>query len=213
MDQLQQSVLILSAMKNSLDPILMVFRRYINDEDVKFILHKQIILDVCSFKEEWAKLNSLSTENEDIKKTLKICSFAMKRIKFWKGLRVMRNTMIAHGFRDESNKLPTNLTTRFFEADVPSAYAEVLLLGELAYTCCAVFIKRHGGFFDEEEFRYKGEMKTKGIETPQEFDDFLARNNEFMLAIDPSLRDIFIANRGLVTSTSLDTKNAFPMKF
>lgn len=197
MEKLQQSIMVLSALKNSLETSLKVFKRYMKDEDVKYILHQQLLLNVCSFKEEWSILNSLVKEDEKIKQTLSICSCALKRINKWKDIRNMRNTMIAHGFRDEKNgKLPTNLKKRYFEADVPNTYCEILLLAELSSICCGVFIARHGAV-DPQDYVYTGEIETKGIETTGEFDEFISINNAHMFAIDPSLKGIFINYRTL----------------
>lgn len=199
MGKLQQSVLVLSAIKNTIEPVLMVFKRYIKDEDVKFVLHQQLLLKVCSFNEEREDLRKLSEENPKVKETLSIWSFALNRIDQWDGLRSMRNTMLAHRFRDnKNNKLPTDLGLRYFDANVPTTYCEALLLAELAYICCGVFIERHGNTSNRNESIYKGEIKERGINNAIEFDSLISENNKYMFSIDPSLEGLFLKYRTLV---------------
>ncbi len=192
--QIQQSVLVLTAMKNTMEPALQVFKRYIYDDDVKYVVHMKMLIDLSSFMEEWSRLGAICKVHPEIILTLKICEPALRRMKKWGGIRHFRNKVLAHGFREEfksknGEKLysPVDMQKWYFEADVPNGYAEVLLLSEMAYFCMAVFLSRHGKQIDGLDFTYKGEVKDKGIDSSKQFDEAI---NDFMnhiKALDPSI--------------------------
>lgn len=81
LNPIQESIIVLSAMKNIMEPALKVFKRYHADEDVKFILHSKMLIDLSSFLEEWARLGPICKNNPDLIFTLKICEPALSRLK------------------------------------------------------------------------------------------------------------------------------------
>lgn len=164
-------------MKNTFEPVLKVFKRYIEDDDLKFVLQMKMIVDLSSFSEEWARLGPLCKNFPDMVLTLKICEPAVTRLKKWSGIRDFRNKALAHGFRDEMRdgngktiRPPLDMEKWYFDADVPNRYAEIVLLYEMAYFCMAIVIHRHGGVNDGLNLIYDKKIIYKGIETANDFD-------------------------------------------
>lgn len=194
LSKFQESILVLSALKNNMQNDLKVFKRYIKDEDLKYSLHIKMIIDVASFLDEWKRLNAYVKENEDLKETMRIVSPAIKRIAKWKDITAMRNTMLAHGFRDEKyeGKL-TCLDRRFFNANVPTTYAEIMLLAEYAVYAISAVICRHKK--DHEVAlasapKYEEDV-VRGIQTMDEFNQDVVALQQHMFSIDSSLKGCF----------------------
>ena len=58
-------------------------------------------IQVCSFLEEYEILNRLSQNDEVLKDTLYVCAPVIRNLKKYKGLKKMRNLMLAHFNRDK----------------------------------------------------------------------------------------------------------------
>lgn len=58
-------------------------------------------IQVCSFLEEYEILNRLSQNDEDLRNTLYVCAPIVRNLKKYKGLKKMRNLMLAHVNRDK----------------------------------------------------------------------------------------------------------------
>jgi len=58
-------------------------------------------IQVCSFLEEYEILNRLSKNNNDLRDTLYVCAPIVRNLKKYKGLKKMRNLMLAHVNRDK----------------------------------------------------------------------------------------------------------------
>ncbi|UZH04156.1 hypothetical protein OJ965_08610 [Pantoea anthophila] len=207
---IQESVFVLSALKNTFEPALKTFKRYINDDDVKFLLQNKMLIDLYSFQEEWARLNALCATNPEVVLTRKICEPALSRLHKWGGIRDFRNKVLAHGYREELKvngggkvNSPADLKKWYFDADVPNSYAEVLLLAEMAYFCMAIFIIRHGDSTKDIDFNYKEETAPKGIQTAQEFD---AEMSGFMRHISTLDNSIASSWQGYTTLTEIVSK-------
>lgn len=194
LSKFQESLLVISAMKNIMENDLRVFKRYIHDDDLKYALNSKMLIDICSFLDEWKRFNTYAKESMRIRETMKITAPAIKRLKSWTGIAGMRNTMLAHGYRDANdNDKPTCLKKRYFEAEVPTTYAEVMLLSEYCVYVISAFICRHN-----EEHKAALEtipnfeaMAKKGIETQGEFDTAIKDLQEHMFELDPSLKQGF----------------------
>ena len=190
----QESILIISALKNSMQNDLIVFKRYIEDEDLKFSLNNKMLIDIASFLDEWKRFNHYAKDDDVLKETLSIASPALKRIKKWKGIQSMRNTMLAHGFRDGENpgKI-TCINKRYFTANVPTTYAEVMLLSEYAVYAISAVICRHN--LDHEIAlasipSHELEVE-RGIQTMGEFEEAVSELEQYMFNKDPSLKIAF----------------------
>ncbi|QDY42485.1 hypothetical protein [Candidatus Pantoea soli] len=207
---IQESVFVLSALKNTFEPALKTFKRYINDDDVKFLLQSKMLIDLYSFQEEWARLSALCATNPEVVLTRKICEPALTRLHKWGGIRDFRNKILAHGFREELKingggkiNAPADLKKWYFDADVPNSYAEVLLLAEMAYFCMAIFITRHGDSAKNIDFNHKEEITLKGIQTAEEFDAEMA---EFMRHISTMDNSIASSWQGYRTLSEIVSK-------
>ncbi|HDS5419053.1 hypothetical protein [Citrobacter freundii] len=206
---IQESILVLSAMKNTFQCVLKVFKRYIHDEDLKFSLQMKMIVDLSSFADEWARLGPICKSEPQMIATLKICEPAISRLKSWRGIRDFRNKVLAHGFREElrdnGGKIvykPVDFEKWYFKADVPNSYAEVLLLYEMAYFCMAIVINRHGNVTDGLDFIYDQQVERKGIETAEEFDNEMEIFMAHISDLDSTMTQKWNDYRKLVDITS-----------
>jgi hypothetical protein len=196
--RLQQSTLVLSAIKNVLDPGIRTFRKYITDDELKFIISAKLMIDLCSFLDEWKKLGPIAKEDPCVMDTLKMCGLPIKKIKAWDGLKSYRNTMLAHGFRDETaGNTPTNISQRYFNAKVPTKYAETLFLAHIASFCIGVFLTRHGQCVDPSLMKHEGEFLERGIGTIGEFDEEIKLIKEHFESFDSSLSRLWENNETL----------------
>lgn len=197
MNNLQQTTLVLAAIKNILDPEIRIFRKYIHDDELKFTLSGKLMIDVCSFLDEWKKLGPIAKEDPDVMETLRICALPIRKISAWDGLRSFRNTMLAHGFRDEvAGNTPTNISQRFFNANVPNQYAEMLLLAHIASFIIGVFLTRHGQCIEPPTIVHDV-FPTKGISTSKEFDDQINLVKEHFESCDSSFVRLWGENETL----------------
>ena len=190
----QESLLVLSGMKTIMENDLRVFKRYMHDDDLKFTLNNKMLIDVCSFLDEWKRFSNYAKGDIHIKETMKITAPAIKRLKSWRGLKGMRNTMLAHGLRDGngSGNL-TCLDKRYFEAEVPTTYAEVMLLSEYCVYVISAFICRH---HKDHKLALSTIPKrdgnvVRGIQTQAEFDTAVKELQEHMFSLDPQLKEGF----------------------
>ncbi|WMX34703.1 hypothetical protein RE654_00020 [Aeromonas caviae] len=194
LSKFQESLLVMAAMKNNMENDLRVFKRYIHDDDLKYTIHNKMILDICSFLNEWKRFNIYSKNSESIRETMKITAPAIRRLKRWRGIEGMRNTMLAHGFRDEKDDgKPTCMRKRYFEADVPTSYAEVMLLSEYCVYVISAFICRHSEEYQSalNTIPMKTAHVQRGIDTMLEFDAALKELQEHMFGLDPNLKQCF----------------------
>jgi hypothetical protein len=194
LSKFQESLLVIGAMKKIIENDLRVFKRYIHDDDLKYALNSKMIIDICSFLNEWKRFGTYAKDNEHIKETMKITAPAIRRLKQWGGIEGMRNTMLAHGFRDDKDdgKL-TNIRKRYLEAEVPTSYAEVMLLSEYCVYVIAAFICRHS---EEYQAALKAipkidELVERGIKYDVEFDAAVKELEKHMFELDPSLKQCF----------------------
>ncbi|QMG41426.1 hypothetical protein HVY60_12890 [Citrobacter freundii] len=202
---IQESILVLSAMKNTFECVLKVFKRYIRDEDLKFSLQMKMIVDLSSFTEEWSRLGPICKSESQMIATLKICEPAISRLKSWEGIRNFRNKVLAHGFREELRGdggktiyKPVDFEKWYFKADVPNSYAEILLLYEMAYFCMAIVINRHGNVTDGLEVIYDKKIERKGIDTAKEFDNEMEIFMDHIKELDSTMPEKWNGYRKLV---------------
>ena len=140
---LQESILILLGIKNQIEVALKSIqpKERVKDEGLKFTVCNHIQILVCSFLEEWRKLEGLGTDSE-IQKTLKVASPAIDRIKKWKGLAKVRSVLLAHPQRDSDGTFVPPWQA-FASYSAPTTYAETIVLGNCARKALSVVLKRH----------------------------------------------------------------------
>lgn len=194
LSKFQESLLVISAMKNIMENDLRVFKRYIHDDDLKFSLKNKMLIDICSFLEEWKRFGTYAKDCERVKETMRITAPAIRHLKKWKGIEGMRNTMLAHGHRDDndSGKL-TCLDKRYFEASVPTTYAEVMLLTEYCVYVISAFIVRHTEDHQTAlaTIPERDVDVVRGIQSQGEFDQAVNDLQKHMFKLDPSLKEKF----------------------
>lgn len=72
-----------------------------NNNDLIAKISKNGYIQVCSFLEEYEILNRLSQNDDVLKDTLYVCAPVIRNLKKFKGLKKMRNLMLAHVNRDK----------------------------------------------------------------------------------------------------------------
>jgi hypothetical protein len=194
--KIQQCILVLSALKNNFQNDLNVIKRYIHDDDLKYSIANKILVDIASFLDEWKVVCSLAAENIAIRETLAITAPAIRRIKKWEGVKGLRNTALAHGFRDDSTGGQiTCLNKRYFNANVPTTYAEIMLLAEFAVYAISTVLCRHKDEHKEAMVVLSKEVfdasVVRGIQTMLEFNAEIKSLQESMFLADPKLKVCF----------------------
>ena len=112
-------------MKTIMENDLRVVKRYMHDDDLKFSLNNKMLIDICSFLSEWKRFGNYAKNDARIRETMEITAPAIKRLRSWRGLEGMRNTMLAHGHRDDNDGGNlTCLDKRYFEAEVTTTYTQ-----------------------------------------------------------------------------------------
>ncbi|MCG3808899.1 hypothetical protein I3252_05300 [Psychrobacter sp. Ps4] len=190
----QESLLVLTGLKTVMQNDLRVIKRYIHDEDVKWSLSNKMLIDICSFLEEYRRFNNYAKDNTYIRDTMKITAPAIKRLKSWSGIQGLRNTVLAHGFRDDNDQgKPTCLDKRYFDADIPTNYAEIMLLSEYCVYVISAFMCRHK---EDHQLAISKQPSgdanvSRGIETLEDFNKDVEELQRHMFELDPTLKNRF----------------------
>ena len=182
---LQESLLILAALSNQIEWALkaMVPKDRIKDENLKFTVSNHIHILLCSFLEEWKRLEALGSDDK-IKATLRITSPAIGRIRQWRGLHKVRSILLAHEHRNKDGVavLPWQV---FVKYDAPTAYAETILLGNCSVLAVKVILTQHQSDYQEalkQTSKIKQRIENKGIRTTGEIKGELNKIKDEMLA-------------------------------
>lgn len=140
---LQESLVILGVLKTEIKAALgsIKAKDRIWDEDLKFTVCKYLTILICSFMEEWHRIERLG-HDPDVRYSLRIASPAVERIKKWKGLRKVRSTLFAHAHREANGEitLPGEV---FVKYQAPTAYAGTILLANCAIKATDVVLHSH----------------------------------------------------------------------
>src|SRR6266568_4703986 len=97
------SLLILRGLQTQLESALQALhaKELMANGDLQWTVCNHIQILLCSFLEEWKIFESFAEDDERIRDTLKIAAPALDRIRAWKGLERVRNTLLAHNLRDK----------------------------------------------------------------------------------------------------------------
>ena len=187
----QESIAVLSALKTTLSTDLKIIKRYPDDEDIKYSISNKMLVDLCSFLDEWNILMSLAKKDEQLFTSAKIVQPAIDRIRSWSDIRKVRNTMLAHNFRDKKTGKLTCIQTNYLDAKVPRTYAEIMLLAEFAAYAVSTILCRHQADHQAQlsaippyKIRDCG-----GIQSLQEFQSEIEALQNKIFSQDPKLRD------------------------
>lgn len=140
--------------------------------DKKSVIHafadSQLILLANSFMDEWDNLGKLAGEPR-ILKVRKVASPFTRRINKWSDLGLLRNTLVAHGFRKKGG----NILVSGYDAElnIPNSFPDRILLCGCIFCSTQILIAE----FKTEYNELIGYLKTidkpkirKGIETEAE---------------------------------------------
>lgn len=195
---LQEMLLILNLLRVKIKSCVQSFDRYkYSDEDIKWTLSQKMQIDIASFLEEWKRLEGCGKKDSDVRDTLILCAETVRRIRSWPDLESHRNTMLAHPSRDKAfNYNITDLNQRFYNAKVPTTYAEILLLAKLANLAISVVLARHSNGWacakramKEKYHTDTNEMPIRGILHEYEVDSEWKKMIRHILEKDPTLQE------------------------
>lgn len=89
----------------------------------------QILINVCSFMDEWNHFLGLSDERDRIIKVKDKARYFAKRINQWSDLTNVRNQMLVHNLRDKTGGNKSILTRPFHkEINIPNKYPDYVVL-------------------------------------------------------------------------------------
>lgn len=128
--RLQDSILILCTLEALLSEYKKCLLKEKSDSVVYSALTSQIVLNSCSYLEEWELLGTLSSEEPRILVLRKIGKPAIDRINKWKDLKLVRNSVIAHNQRiPKQNNSPTIMSIKRQLSCPNSLFDYKLLIG------------------------------------------------------------------------------------
>jgi hypothetical protein len=125
--KLQDSISILITLQAASTECLNVIKK--EKANKQSIIHafadSQLILLANSFMDEWDNLGKL-VGDQRVLKVLKVASPFTKRINKWSDLGLLRNTLVAHGFRKKGE----NILVGGYEAElnIPNSFPDRMLL-------------------------------------------------------------------------------------
>jgi len=174
----EESLLVLTGLEKQLGAALrsLVPADRVGDDDLKWTVCNHIQILLCSFLEEWRIFESFGKDSS-VRDTLKIVSPALGRIRRWTGLARIRSTLLAHNQRDKEGN-PVWTWDVFNSNEAPTAYAETLLLGNLALFVVRETRRRHHDVYHRAAQRLTqsyAPIKEQGIRTIGEMETVLQR--------------------------------------
>jgi Golgi nucleoside diphosphatase len=136
--KIQDSLIILSTLAASVEEYFrMLKQENQNKESVIYAaLSSQILLQACSFKEELRIFYGVNEERERVTRVSQKSQYFTKKINQWTDLEKIRNTYIAHNFRDRSDGYSNRLLKPYGrELNVPNRFPDyIILCGCIDYT-------------------------------------------------------------------------------
>ena len=150
---IQESRIILTAIRNQIERVLLAFysangaelsarQDRLADSDLCFYSQNYLQILLSSFLEEWGRLSALAKDNKDVLETLKQTKPALDQFKKWPGLREVRSRLLAHPFRDKNGKLALAWDV-LRGSRAPTRFWEMLLLGFCALMAVDRLKARH----------------------------------------------------------------------
>ena len=128
--KLQDSIFVLCTLEALLSEYRKPLLKEKPDSIVYYALINQIVLNACSYLEEWELFGGLSSEEPRILLLRKIAKPAIDRINKWKDLKLVRNSLIAHNHRiTKQNNSPTITNIKRQLSCPNSLYDYKLLIG------------------------------------------------------------------------------------
>lgn len=166
--KLQESLLVLTGIEHQIESALqtLVPKEHIEDDNLKFTVCNHLHIIICSFLDEWKILESLG-EDSEIQKTLLIASPAINCIRSWKGLEKIRSQLLAHGHRDKNGHVAWAWDV-FARYNAPTAYGEMIVLGNCAVKAIKIAFLRHQKEHEEASMEIKKlnrDIEEKGART------------------------------------------------
>lgn len=135
----QQSVVVLIALRNSIERVILCFYSATGsnlparsdrfaDPNLCFAMQNHLQILLSSFLEEWPRFASRAKDDSRVRETLRQVQPAMDRFKGWKDLPSVRSKLLAHPFRDRHGNIAFAWDV-FRDSSAPTTLAETLLLG------------------------------------------------------------------------------------
>ncbi len=136
--KIQDSLLILSILADLVEKFFKILEQEHKDKSsiVYAAVSSQILLQACSFKDEWKHFLGIVEEKERITKVRKNVEPFTTKINQWSDLQMVRNTFIAHCFRDQTDGYSNRLIKPYERAlSIPNEFPDyVVLVGCIRFT-------------------------------------------------------------------------------
>ena len=127
--KIQDSISILITLQSAVGQCLPIIEKERHDRNsvIHAIVSSQLMLYANSFLDEWEHFGNQCKDESRVIKVRKIASPHVKRIKQWDDLNSIRNTFIAHNFRDKNRN--NALIKRYDnELNIPNGFGDYTLL-------------------------------------------------------------------------------------
>lgn len=147
--KLQDSILVLCTLEALLFEYKKCLLKEKSDSVVYSALTNQIILSACSYIEEWELLGVLSPEEPRILALRKISKPAIDRIKEWKDLKLVRNSVIAHNHRLPKQNNSLTITNIKRQLSCPNSLFDYKLLIGCIYVTKNALLRVFGEEYNE----------------------------------------------------------------
>ena len=168
--KLQDSISILITLQAATSKCLDVIKKEKADKQsvIYAFVDSQLILLANSFIDEWDNLGKL-VGVQRVLKVRKVASPFTKRINKWSDLGLLRNTLVAHGFRKKGE----NILVGGYEAElnIPNSFPDRILLCGCIFCATQILIAEFTTEYNEVIAHLKTIEKPrirKGIETEAE---------------------------------------------
>ncbi|MDO1511138.1 hypothetical protein Q2T41_00490 [Maribacter confluentis] len=147
--RLQDSILVLCTLEALLSEYKKCLLKEKSDSVVYSALTSQIVLNACSYLEEWELLGALSSEEPRILELRKIAKPAIDRIKKWKDLKLVRNSVIAHNHRLPKQDNSLTITSIKRRLSCPNSLFDYKLLIGCVYVTKNALLRVFGEEYNE----------------------------------------------------------------
>ena len=148
--KIQDSISILITLQSAIGQCLPIIEKERNDRTsvIFAITSSQLMLYVNSFLDEWEHFGNQCKDEARVIKVRKIASPFVRRIRQWDDLNSIRNTFIAHNFRDR-NKNNALLKRYENELKIPNGFSDYTLMCGCIYLIKEIVITEFSKEYNE----------------------------------------------------------------
>jgi hypothetical protein len=116
------------------------------DSVMAAVLGEQMIIKICSFLDEWKSFGSNAKNDPRVVELRQSTKAATKQLNSWSDIYLVRNTIIAHTFRDKKKENVSSLLTEQMAFNSPISHFDY----RLACGCIHLIVFALKAFFHKE---------------------------------------------------------------